>query len=213
MWARDFLLPTTSPNWRDWVEFNKTVTWNEGVHPSVDPVWLRSNVTPCFKKFQMVANFTVSGLGCVMFHVVDLIALPNQYTCPPKTVGISVQFGGSFCISSLQNVSLCPQPRKKRPGKYLDYTTTPFFQILSNAPFKSHLLSTLLTVTWMTRSEYNTRRAAYAFICKRVYRGYNTWSSVYSWIFLNIREYSPICVVFFTQKRGKCIATIDEITS
>ena len=68
--ARDFLLPTTSPNWRHWVEFNKTVTRNEGVHPSVYQVWLRSNVTPCFKEFQMVANFTAAGLGCVMLHVV-----------------------------------------------------------------------------------------------------------------------------------------------
>lgn len=113
MWARDFLLPTTSPNWRDWVEFNKTVTRNEGVHPSVDPVWLRSNVTPCFKEYQMVANFTVSGLGCVMFHVVALITLPHQCTGPLKTLGISVQFWGSFCISSLQKFFFVHSPGRK----------------------------------------------------------------------------------------------------
>lgn len=102
--ARDVLLPTTSPNWRDWVEFNKTVTRNEGVHPSVDPARLRSNVTPCFKEFQMFTNFTVAGLGCVTLHFVASITLSHQCTCFPKTACISVQFWGNFCFSSFQNV-------------------------------------------------------------------------------------------------------------
>jgi hypothetical protein len=54
--ARDILLPT-STNWRYWIEFNKTVTRNEGVHPSVVPVWLRSNVTPDFKECQVLSTY------------------------------------------------------------------------------------------------------------------------------------------------------------
>jgi len=140
-------LPTTSPNWRDWVEFNKTVTRNEGVHPSVDQVWLRSNVTPCFKDFQMFANFTVAGLGCVVLHFVPVIALSHQCRCFPKTTCISDQFWRILCISSLQNISSLPAVPAENAWIVPRLHYDPFFQILYNSSFQSHLPSTLFTVT------------------------------------------------------------------
>jgi hypothetical protein len=43
----------------NWVEFNKTVTRNQGAHPSVGPFWLRSDVTPCVKEFQLLADLVL----------------------------------------------------------------------------------------------------------------------------------------------------------